>query len=398
MKKINDKNLKAIYGQLEYVKTRTGVRLRNRYTAPYQDGMQPYYFDATISRRVPQSSVEELVRLSRRGNTRDEALQHVKSATVVGLIDTALTSIRTDEEGSNVILQDVLVLQLNDPKLRDVYVYVKQEEAGSYQPSRLGLMVGSNVPVSIVDLKLVQAAERYDSDRPISEQVLEDQYVAVGSISRAEYLINEKFKEEFEASEKNAAHDVMKGVVLFVTNNGVVVQTPNMERVYIPHNYYSYKSRSEILKPKDYISVGDIVDFQVTNVAIDSPTDEEIKNGISGQKVRLVGSRRRLEVHPSDIMKSIYDGGEVSIGRILTGYIVKYQPVRGHLFEPEDAPGYTLLLQVDPSLTKDMMEDKQLISVRIIDKPEYDPDRKRYSIRTRLNTIFNPVQDDFYNF
>ena len=165
MKKINDKNLKAIYGQLEYVKTRTGVRLRNRYTAPYQDGMQPYYFDETISRRVPQSSVEELVRLSRRGNTRDEALQHVKSATVVGLIDTALTSIRTDEDGSNVILQDVLVLQLNDPKLRDVYVYVKQEEAGSYQPSRLGLMVGSNVPVSIVDLKLVQAAERYDSDR-----------------------------------------------------------------------------------------------------------------------------------------------------------------------------------------------------------------------------------------
>ena len=382
MKKINDKNLKAVYGQLEYVKTRTGVRLRNRYTAPYQDGMQPYYFNETISRRVPQSSVEELVRLSRRGNTRDEALQHVKSATVVGLIDTALTSIRTDEEGSNVILQDVLVLQLNDPKLRDVYVYVKQEEAGSYQPSRLGLMVGSNVPVSIVDLKLVQAAERYDSDRPISEQVLEDQYVAVGSITRAEYLINEK----------------LKGVVLFVTNNGVVVQTPNMERVYIPHNYYSYKSRSEILKPKDYISVGDIVDFQVTNVAIDSPTDEEIKNGISGQKVRLVGSRRRLEVHPSDIMKSIYDGGEASIGRILTGYIVKYQPVRGHLFEPEDAPGYTLLLQVDPSLTKDMMEDKQLISVRIIDKPEYDPVRKRYSIRTRLNTIFNPVQDDFYNF
>ncbi len=97
-------------------------------------------------------------------------------------------------------------------------------------------------------------------------------------------------------------------------------------------------------------------------------------------------------------MKSIYDGGEASIGRILTGYIVKYQPVRGHLFEPEDAPGYTLLLQVDPSLTKDMMEDKQLISVRIIDKPEYDPVRKRYSIRTRLNTIFNPVQDDFYNF
>ena len=44
------------------------------------------------------------------------------------------------------------------------------------------------------------------------------------------------------------------------------------------------------------------------------------------------------------------------------------------------------------------MEDKQLISVRIIDKPEYDPVRKRYSIRTRLNTIFNPVQDDFYNF
>ena len=35
MKKINDKNLKAIYGQLEYVKTRTGVRLRNRYTAPW---------------------------------------------------------------------------------------------------------------------------------------------------------------------------------------------------------------------------------------------------------------------------------------------------------------------------------------------------------------------------
>lgn len=362
MKPIN--YFKKEYPDIAFVVNKNSIKVESQYVATVKQGDTSWYSEA---QRIPHALEDAANALSRNFNRQDignkakeeKAREDILTCRVVGIIDSAKS---VDERAKKVFFEDILICRPIRKELHDLLIYVPQHNGGAFQPNDLRKIVGQLVPVKIFDLKQVVFAKRYNSFIH-EKQELMNEYVAIGDINIAEYLVNDRLLKEFTNAKTNdPVLDVQSGYVNYISEKGVFLVTSQMEKIYIPFFNYSYKNRSRILGKDDFVSLGDIVDFRLTSGSYNPPTDKQKALGFEGQIPVLYGERLSLEKNPEEVIKELIDSGK---GTVVSGYITDYNPVKGHYLEIEGAYGFPIRLVANEEINKNMFKRKVKISAVI---------------------------------
>lgn len=363
MKPIN--YFKKEYPDIAFVVNKNGIKVESQYVATVKQGDTSWYSEA---QRIPHALEDAANALSRNFNRQDignkakeeKAREDILTCRVVGIIDSAKS---VDERAKKVFFEDILICRPIRKELHELLIYVPQHNGGAFQPNDLRKIVGQLVPVKIFDLKQVVFAKRYNSFIHEKQELL-NEYVAIGDINIAEYLVNDRLLKEFTNAKTNdPVLDVQSGYVNYISEKGVFLVTSQMEKIYIPFFNYSYKNRSRILGKDDFVSLGDIVDFHLTSGSYNPPTDKQKTLGIEGQIPVLYGERLSLEKNPEEVIKELIDSGK---GTVVSGYITDYNPVKGHYLEIEGAYGFPIRLVANEEINRNMFKRKVKISAVII--------------------------------
>ena len=375
---------------------KNGLELDSRYTASLLDTD----FDwLQTAERIPRSLEGYANTIARNFNRHDignqaketMALASIISCRVVGLIESAKT---LSESSGQVFFEDVVICQPTKREYSQLRIYVPQHIAGFYQPADLRRMVGQVFPVKLIDLKQVVFAKRYNAFEQHEQQPLENEYVALGDISIAEYLLNNQvLKELEEGNEKSPIHDVQQGMVNYISDNGVFVITSNLERVFIPHNVFSYQYRSRVLQPQDYVKIGELVDFYIRRGRYEQADDKRKRLGIQGVSVNLVGERLSLEKDPKEVIKDFIDAGP---GTVASGYVTDFNEIKGHYFEPDGAYGYPVRLVASQRIKPALFRSKQKISV-LLRQGHYEEAADQAGnayLRVRATVVYNSTYNE----
>ena len=314
------------------------------------------------------------------------ALSSIISCRTVGIIDSAK---HVSESQGQVFFEDIVICRPTKKEYQGLTIYVPQHIAGFYQPTDLRRMVGQVFPVKIIDLKQVVFAKRYDALKKQEDQPLENEYVALGDINIAEYLLNSQVLQELEeGGEHSPIHDVQKGMINYISDNGVFVLTANLERVFIPNKLFSYRYHSRVLKTEDYAAIGELVDFKFLRGRYEQADDKRQRLGIEGNSPNLVGERLSLEKDPEAVVRDFIDAGP---GTVASGYITDFNEIKGHYFEMDGAYGYPVRLVANERLTPQLFQRKQKISV-VLRQGSYetvtDKAGKSY-LKIRATVVYN---------
>lgn len=341
-----------------------------------------------IAEKIPQRLEKYVKKIewSMNQETREKEVK-IHSSTiacrVIGVFDSAKT---LSKDRKSVFFEDIAICQPLKKEHSQLRIYVPQSVASFFQPLTLRRMIGQLFPVLITDLKEV-----------VSPKSKKKRLVALGNINEAESLLHSCFLRE---SKKILS--TQKGIVNYISDKGIFIITQNLERIFIPNNLYSYRSRSRIFEMLDIVAVGEMVDVIVTEGNHEEVTDKQKTLGLEGSLVKLLGERLSLEQSPQDILKRIIDRGA---GTVMSGYIVDFNENRGHFFEIEGAYGYIVRLIDDKKITFKMYQEKQKISVVLRNgKYEEITDKKgRQFLKVNATVIYNAIYnenkkvDDFFN-
>ena len=397
------KSLQKQYPDIERAVTNNGTVLTKKYVAT----KRPTDVDWTVelANRIPHALENKVKSIglnfnrSDLGNDRDEtiALASIIPCRVEGVLESAKHIV-----DDKVYFEDVVVCKPAKADLAGLTIYVPQHIAGYFQPGDIKSIVGEFCPVKITDLKQVVFGKKIDVSKPTYEQDLSNEYVALGDICIAEYLKNNQVLNELNTStERSSIRDVQSGMVNHISNSGVFLLTSNLERVFIHHRNYSYKNRSKVLKPKDYVKIGDQVDFKYTKARYETVNDTQKALGLTGNVPVLTGERLSLEEKPEEVIKYIIDSGR---GTVVSGYIIGFDAVKGHTFEVDGGYGLPLRLAGDARLTEKMAKSKQKLSATLISgRYEYrTADNGDRYLRVHSKCVFNSAYstfdgEDFFN-
>ncbi|KXT83131.1 hypothetical protein STRDD11_01667 [Streptococcus sp. DD11] len=349
--------------------------------------------------RIPRSLESYANAIGRNFNRHDignkaketAALASVISCRAVGMIDAAK---QVSESTGQVFFEDIVICQPTKKEYESLRIYVPQHIAGFYQPAELRRMIGQVFPVKVIDLKQVVFAKRYNSFKKGEEQQLENEYVALGDINIAEYLLNSQVLQELEdGSERSPIHDVQKGMVNYISDNGVFVLTANLERVFIPNKAFSYKYYSRVLQPQDYVAVGELIDFRFVRGRYEQADDKRKRLGIEGASPNIVGERLSLEKNPQEVIQTFIDAGP---GTVASGYITDFNAIKGHYFEIDGAYGYPVRLVASERIRPKLFQNRQKISV-VLRQGSYefatDKTGKPY-LKVRATVVYNSTYNE----
>lgn len=403
------RSLQKRYPDLEPFRTPHGLKIRNKYISPIIQGV----VDWTLSLAAPvPKHLERFASQNGRSFTRDmigdsrkEAigLAQIIPCKVISIIDAAPT---INYEKNKIILEDIVVCQPVKKAQSELRIYVRQSKAGAFQPERISDLVGQLVPVKIINLIQIQKAKRAN-ETSVSDE-LYDKYVALGDIEIAEYLKNIQVVREVEDAKLNGRKDApifdtQIGIVNHITPNGVFIHTKNNERVFIQYKHLTYKRKSPIWEPTELVKLGEHIDFRFTSGEIRPLPKEKRELGISGSVAIVTGERLSLEENPENVIKRVIDSGP---GTVVSGYIVTYHEIKGHLFEVDGAYGYPIRLVTTEHITKNMFTNKEKISVILTGSGSYRYTTNKNDVRyleVRATCQYNSTYttdddlDDFFD-
>lgn len=213
-------------------------------------------------------------------------------------------------------------------------VYVPQNEVGS-QFKHLDVLVGKRVKLAVVNLQETDTVD--ENNNP--------EYVAIGSIKQAEYLIGKALFDEFESADDTGKEDFLKKKRLGTITD--VIDTPELQMVFFTYqgmalamyaDQFTYRTYAQPLS--DVARIGDSIAFQITNITKTRYEELDLTKERHAFDIAPKGDRFFIRTtclpfreNPLAKVKRLQKNGGACIARI-----VRYNPVKGILVEI--APGW----------------------------------------------------------
>ena len=234
--------------------------------------------------------------------------------------------------------------------------YVRQGQAGFWQPDDRAFvtMIDDRVPVKIYQRLQIENSKREDV-----AHIDYGEYVIIGEISGAEYIIGQEFDREFR-NQNSWTHKELRGTVKsiyepkrnYYVGNGEYVDTRRIfveyegMTVVIPLTAFTHKAKSRLQKVHDYVKVGDPVYFYVTGVSRLPVTatmrERNPDMSLDGDYYfyTITGSAIHREITPEEAISRLIKSKASATRAYITN-----MDISGYFVELLDAPGVTFKMR-----------------------------------------------------
>lgn len=241
--------------------------------------------------------------------------------------------------------------------------------------NKIGLSAGASTPDWIIE-EAVKVMENYNKDEMNKEEIAKEE-VSNDEINKEEEvnngeMNNEEMMEAIDSSFKRISRgDVLKGTVLYVTNNEVMVNINFksdgiIERSELP--------KGESSNPKDLYQVGDEIDVYVIKI-----DDGEGNVVLSAKRVEFIKDWEALEdtfkneeVIEVEVQNAVKGGLTVLVNGV-NGFMPASQISLSYISDLNQFKGKTLQAKI---IDFDIQKRRMILSRKAVEKVQVDKKRK----------------------